>query len=102
MVDQQGVAGENRIPGMVERVVYVGPVIQLLLRLADGTALQSMVPNRGQAVAFSSGAAVTIELPADALRVLEDSGAPAPRDGTGSAPGESEETVPAPLGTQAS
>jgi spermidine/putrescine transport system ATP-binding protein len=73
-VEDRSVTGENKVPGMVERVVYVGPVIQLLLRVANGAELQAMIPNRGQNVSYAQGAAVTISLPADALRVLEDSG----------------------------
>ena len=101
LVEEQGVSGENKLPGMVERVVYVGPVIQLLLRLANGTALQAMIPNRGQDVPHKQGSAVTIGLPSDALRVLEDSGAAkAPLEDGGE--GDGDRVAPAPMQTQAS
>jgi len=63
--------GPNRIPGLVERVVYVGPVIQLLVRLAPGVSIQAMFPNRGDGQAFAQGTHVMAHMPASALRVLE-------------------------------
>ena len=100
-VEDRGATGENKVPGMVERVVYVGPVIQLLLRVANGAELQAMIPNRGQDVTYSQGTAVTISLPVDALRVLEDSGERAPRDSARDSddPGR---VAPPPMQTQAS
>ena len=101
IVEEQGAGGENKVPGMVERVVYVGPVIQLLLRVANGAALQSMVPNQGQGVAFTQGSAVTIELPPDALRVLEESEATVVED-TDASEAEDGKAAPVPMQTQAS
>ena len=69
-VEPQGSNGENRIPGMVERVVYVGATTQLFVRLAHGDSLQAMIPNQGGEVPFQQGTPVTVHLPADALRVL--------------------------------
>src|SRR6187402_3293611 len=40
-------SGPNRIPGMVERVVYVGSAIQVIVRGATGEALQALVQNTG-------------------------------------------------------
>ena len=102
VVEDQGVRGENKIPGMVERVVYVGPVIQLLLRVGNGAALQAMIPNRGQDVTYSQGSAVTIGLPADALRVLEDSGATKPEVDEDPSKDDGGRVTPAPMQTQAS
>src|SRR5262245_60295190 len=39
--DHGAPSGQNRIPGMVERVVYVGSVIQVIVRAATGEALQA-------------------------------------------------------------
>jgi len=69
-LEPYGATGENRVPGMVERVVYVGAVTQLFIRLAPGASVQAMVTNRGGALVFEQGTAVTANLPADALRVL--------------------------------
>jgi len=60
----------NRVPAMIERVVYVGPVIQLLVRLAPGQTIQAMLPNHGDGPAFRQGSPVSAHMPAEALRVL--------------------------------
>jgi spermidine/putrescine transport system ATP-binding protein len=65
---------DNALPGMVERVVYVGPVIQLLVRLAAGETVQATFPNRGDRVRFQQGAPVLVRMPSDALRVLDHGG----------------------------
>jgi spermidine/putrescine transport system ATP-binding protein len=70
VIESQGTAGENRVPGMIERVVYMGPMVQLILRLAPGVPLQAMVPNRGDSTSYEQGTPVCVFLPADALRVL--------------------------------
>lgn len=63
-------SGPNRIPAMVERVVYVGPVIQVIVRSATGEALQALVQNTGGGIPYEQGTPVQLYLPADALRVL--------------------------------
>jgi spermidine/putrescine transport system ATP-binding protein len=69
-VQSDGDHGENRIPGMVERIVYVGSTIQLVVNLAPGEKLQALVPNEGDALPFQQGTAVSVHLPRNALRVL--------------------------------
>jgi len=69
-------AGPNRLPGMIERVVYVGSVIQVIVRAATGDALQALVQNTGKGVAYEQGTPVQIHLPAEALRVLPALGSP--------------------------
>ncbi len=63
----------NRVPGMVERLVYLGPATQLVVRLANGEPLQALVQNQGQPIAWQQGTAIAVHLPADALRVLRES-----------------------------
>jgi spermidine/putrescine transport system ATP-binding protein len=63
-------SGPNRIPAMVERVVYVGSAIQLIVRSATGEALQALVQNTGGGVPYEQGTPVQLHLPVDALRVL--------------------------------
>jgi len=70
----QNETGENRMPGMVERVVYVGSIMQILVHLAHGATLQAWVQNDGTGLPYRQGEAVTVHLPADALRVLVDTG----------------------------
>ena len=69
-LEESGTAGANRIPGMVERIVYVGSVMQVLVNLAPGEKLQVLVQNEGERLPFQQGTAVAVHLPAEALRVL--------------------------------
>jgi len=69
-LEPYGSSGENRVPGMVERLVYMGPTTQLIVRLAPGEQLQVMIPNRGDDTAFEQGTPLCAFLPPDALRVL--------------------------------
>jgi spermidine/putrescine transport system ATP-binding protein len=66
--------GPNRVPGMVERLVFLGPTTQIFLRLATGSALQTLVRNDSAELPFRQGTPVSVGLPADALRVLPDPG----------------------------
>ena len=68
-------SGENRIPALVERVVYRGSADQVFTRLPGGEQVQALVQNAGGA-AYEPGDAVRLHLPADALRVLADTGVP--------------------------
>jgi spermidine/putrescine transport system ATP-binding protein len=63
-------SGPNRVPAMVERVVYVGSAIQVIVRVATGEALQALVQNTGGGIPYEQGTPVQIHLPVDALRVL--------------------------------
>jgi spermidine/putrescine transport system ATP-binding protein len=77
-LEEQGGAGPNRIPGMVERVLYVGSTLQVLVHLAHGETLQAWIQNRGGDPPWQQGSPVTVHLPGEALRILEDTSAPAP------------------------
>ena len=72
-LEDYGTTGPNRVPGMVERLVYQGPATQLVVRLANGEPLQALVQNQGQPIAWQQGTAIAVHLPADALRVLRES-----------------------------
>jgi ABC-type Fe3+/spermidine/putrescine transport system ATPase subunit len=63
--------GPNRIPAMVERLVFLGSSTQLLLRLAHGAQVQALMQNQGGPPLYQQGTAVQAHLPADALRVLQ-------------------------------
>ncbi|HET7237327.1 MAG TPA: ABC transporter ATP-binding protein [Actinomycetota bacterium] len=71
-IEPQGTVGANHIPAMVERVVYVGSIMQVILHLAPGQTLQAWVQNQGDGIPYQQGAAVAVNLPAEALRVLLD------------------------------
>jgi ABC-type sulfate/molybdate transport systems ATPase subunit len=71
-LEDHGTSGDNRIPGMVERVLYVGSTIQVIVHLAHGETLQAWMQNRGGDPPFQQGTAVSVHLPPDAIRVLVD------------------------------
>jgi spermidine/putrescine transport system ATP-binding protein len=75
-LEASGTGGPNRVPGMVERVVYVGSIMQVMVHLAPGQTLQAWVQNQGEGLPYSQGDAVAVHLPADALRMLVDRGEP--------------------------
>jgi spermidine/putrescine transport system ATP-binding protein len=69
-LERQGSTGENRVPALVDRLVYLGPSTKVLLRLAHGDAIETLVQNQGDAPVFGQGDPVTVCFPAEALRVL--------------------------------
>jgi spermidine/putrescine transport system ATP-binding protein len=62
--------GPNRVPAMVERLVFLGSTTQVIVRLAHGERVQALVQNHGGVPDYQQGTAVKAFLPADALRVL--------------------------------
>ena len=70
-LEPHGSGGENRLPGMVEAVVYLGFHQDVRVRLASGALVRCDVPNDGTPVEHASGDPVSVHLPADCLRVLE-------------------------------
>jgi len=69
-IEPHGSAGDNRVPAMVERVVFLGAATQVMLRLASGVPLQALVQNDGEHPDLAQGTPVHAYLPPDALRVL--------------------------------
>jgi spermidine/putrescine transport system ATP-binding protein len=67
---EHGTGAENCLPGMVERTVYVGASLQVIVRLATGAVLQASVTNTGAQAAHVQGTPVQVHIPPDALRVL--------------------------------
>ena len=65
---------ENRVPGMVERVVYMGAANHLLVRLAHGELITALVQDTGEGPRYAQGDPVNVHFPPDALRVLTDTG----------------------------
>ena len=59
---------------MIERPVYLGNSVQLLIRLANGDRVQALIQNAGEDIPYRQGDAVKVYMPADALRVLTDTG----------------------------
>jgi spermidine/putrescine transport system ATP-binding protein len=76
-IEPYGSAGPNRVPGMVERLVFLGAATQVLLRLGPGTQIQALIQNDGERAGLTQGTPVHVFLAPEALRVL--GGSPAPQ-----------------------
>jgi spermidine/putrescine transport system ATP-binding protein len=87
-LEEHGTTGANRVPGMVERVLYVGSIMQVLVHLAHGETLQAWVQNLGGDLQWQQGTSVSVYLPPEALRILPEADVPAVE----------EEPEPAPAG----
>jgi spermidine/putrescine transport system ATP-binding protein len=102
-IEPYGSSGANFVPGMVERLVFLGAATQVIVRLAPGPRLQALLQHHDDAVGgYSQGTPVQVHLPADALRVLPP-GDTAPVDEEAAAGVDTDEgtlpdhEVPAPL-----
>jgi len=82
-IESFGSPGPNRVPAMVERLVYVGSATQVMLRLAPGALLQALVQNDGSHTQLAQGTPVHAFLAPDALRVLADTGSVEADSGNG-------------------
>jgi spermidine/putrescine transport system ATP-binding protein len=69
-IEEFGSEGANRVPAMVERLVYLGSATQVMLRLAAGAQVQALVQNDGGQADLRQGTPVHVRLAPDALRVL--------------------------------
>jgi spermidine/putrescine transport system ATP-binding protein len=67
---EYGSTGENHLPGMIDRLVYLGATTQVVVRLPHGDTVQVLVANTDDRVPHEPGTPVTLVLPPDALRVL--------------------------------
>jgi spermidine/putrescine transport system ATP-binding protein len=76
-VGEPGLDGGNRVPGMVDRTVFLGSTTQVNVRLPHGPVLQSLVTNASVRGGLATGQAVSVRLPPEALRVLSTSSSPA-------------------------
>ena len=69
-LEAAGAAGVNRVPAIVDRLVYVGATSQVLVRLAHGPAVQVMLVNDSDHDHLRAGEPVTLHLPPAAVRLL--------------------------------
>jgi spermidine/putrescine transport system ATP-binding protein len=69
-VEAYGSTGGNRVPGMVERLVYLGATTQLVVRLAHGETVQAMIAHQGRTTPYRQGEPGCVHLPEDSLRVI--------------------------------
>jgi spermidine/putrescine transport system ATP-binding protein len=67
--------GPNRLPGVVERTVYLGATLQVFVRLASGPVITVLATHQGDEPPqdLPPGRHVTCYLPSAALRVLRPS-----------------------------
>jgi hypothetical protein len=63
-------AGDNTLPGDIERVVYAGALLNVLVNIADVGMIQVTVPNQGAAFTFDWPDPVVLRFPAEALRIV--------------------------------
>ncbi|MEI8057070.1 MAG: ABC transporter ATP-binding protein [Actinomycetes bacterium] len=72
-IEAAGATGPNRVQALVQRTVYLGSGTQVSLVLANGSPLSALVQNSqvGDDPTWAPGNAVTVHLPAWALRVLD-------------------------------
>jgi spermidine/putrescine transport system ATP-binding protein len=61
--------GGNAVAGVIERVVYMGPMLQVLIEVEGIGSIQAVIPNQGQ-VSLNRGESVAVGMPEEALRVL--------------------------------
>ena len=66
-----GTTGANVVRAIVDRMVYAGPVLNVLVHVDDLNEIQVTVPNEGALAQFRQGEPIDIELPAEALQVLD-------------------------------
>jgi spermidine/putrescine transport system ATP-binding protein len=84
-IEPHSSGGEQRMPGMVERSVFLGGAYEVHVRVLGGELLKAMLPNDGgdASASLDPGAAVCLHLPADALRVLRTTEPAEDADGAG-------------------
>jgi spermidine/putrescine transport system ATP-binding protein len=77
-IEPQGTQGENRMPGLVEHLVFLGSFREVRVRLLGGALVTAVQPNDGDATHHEQGASVSVHLPAESLRVLPEVAEPEP------------------------
>jgi spermidine/putrescine transport system ATP-binding protein len=61
----------NTVHAVVNRTVYAGPVLNVLVHVDETNEIQVTVPNRGDVKPYLPGDTIALHLPADALQVLD-------------------------------
>lgn len=60
----------NNVDGTIDRVVYLGSVLHVLVRVPGLGELQASIPNDGNAASYGRGDTVTLGVPTDAVWVI--------------------------------
>jgi spermidine/putrescine transport system ATP-binding protein len=79
-IEPQGTEGPNRLPGLVEHLVFLGSFREVRVRLLGGALVTGIQPNDGTESTYPQGSSVTVHLPAESLRVLPEVAAPVAGD----------------------
>ncbi|HEX6287061.1 MAG TPA: ABC transporter ATP-binding protein [Acidimicrobiia bacterium] len=61
----------NQVPATVDRLVYAGPVLNVLVQIEDLNEITVALPNEGHLTRYQHGETVNLHLPAEAIRVLD-------------------------------
>ncbi len=61
----------NTVLATVDRTVYAGPVLNLLVQVEDLNEIQVTVPNEGHIASYQHGDRIRLHLPSEALNVLD-------------------------------
>ena len=71
-IEPADASGSNRIAAIVERSVYLGNAVRVIMRLATGESIVALVANTGEdtALSWNPGTAVMCHLPPTAMLVL--------------------------------
>jgi spermidine/putrescine transport system ATP-binding protein len=71
-IEPHAATGDNRLPGVVERSVFLGGMHEVHVRVLGGSLLKATVANDGKplSVSLDQGEAVSLHLPPSGLRVL--------------------------------
>ncbi|MDX6561904.1 MAG: spermidine/putrescine transport system ATP-binding protein [Gaiellales bacterium] len=75
-VEPHGTPGENRLPGLVEHLVFLGSFREVRVRLLGGALVTAIQPNDGSEPPYEQGTPVSVHLPVESLRVLPEESAP--------------------------
>jgi hypothetical protein len=66
--------GENVLKGEIERVVFAGPLLNVLVNIQDVGVVQVTIPNQGAAFTWDWPDPVALRLPPEALRIVSETG----------------------------
>lgn len=65
-----GYVGDNTLSGEIERVVYAGAMLNVLVNIEDVGVIQATVPNQGAAFTYDWPDPVVLRLPSEALQIV--------------------------------
>ena len=71
-IEPHGTTGENRLPGLVEHLVFLGSFREVRVRLLGGALVTAIQPNDGDTPPYEQGSPVSVHLPIESLRVLPE------------------------------